>query len=161
MLSTFPGLVAIDRFGRRFVLLTGAIGMGVSQYIVAACGAATSIDNNSSVIAQFSFICIYIFFFASTWGPAAWVVTGEMFPLRARAKGLSMTTVSLLITARQVLRLLTINCLTGSKLVLQLDVGVHHPLPHRRAIREPRNQYLLDLGRFLLDRIRFCLLHDL
>jgi len=90
--STFPGLWAIDRFGRRPVLLTGALGMGISQYIVAACGAATSIHNDSSVIAQFSFICIYIFFFASTFGPGAWVVTGEMFPLRARAKGLALTT---------------------------------------------------------------------
>lgn len=33
--STFPGLYAIDRFGRRPVLLTGALGMGVCQYIVA------------------------------------------------------------------------------------------------------------------------------
>ena len=31
---TIPGLFAIDRFGRRPVLLTGAIGMGVCQYIV-------------------------------------------------------------------------------------------------------------------------------
>jgi len=35
---------------------------------------------------------IYIFFFASSWGPVAWVVTGEMFPLKVRAKCLSMTT---------------------------------------------------------------------
>ena len=33
-------------------------------------------------------------FFASTWGPCAWVVTGEIFPLKARAKGLSITTAS-------------------------------------------------------------------
>lgn len=66
--------------------------MGVSQYIVAACGVATTLSNDASVIAQFVFICTYIFFFASTFGPGAWVVTGEMFPLRARAKGLSMTT---------------------------------------------------------------------
>ena len=39
-----------------------------------------------------AFVCVYIFFFASTWGPIAWVVTGEIFPLKARARGLSMTT---------------------------------------------------------------------
>ncbi|KAJ6141484.1 hypothetical protein N7470_009874 [Penicillium chermesinum] len=89
---TFPGLWAIDRFGRRPVLLTGAIGMGVSQYIVAACGAATPITNFSSQCAQFAFICIYISFFASTFGPCAWVVTGEIPSLRLRAKTLSMTT---------------------------------------------------------------------
>ncbi|KAK8120300.1 hypothetical protein PG999_004420 [Apiospora kogelbergensis] len=42
--------------------------------------------------AGIAFVCIYIFFFASTWGPLAWVVTGEIFPLKSRARGLSMTT---------------------------------------------------------------------
>lgn len=66
--------------------------MGVCQYVVAACGAATPITNDSSVIAQFCFICFYIFFFASTFGPGAWVVTGELFPLKVRAKCLAATT---------------------------------------------------------------------
>lgn len=92
VIMTFPGLYAIDRFGRRPVLLTGAIGMGTCQFIVAACGAATPTTNFNSQAAQFAFVCIYISFFASTFGPAAWVVTGEMFPLKVRAKCLSMTT---------------------------------------------------------------------
>ncbi|KAF1347513.1 putative transporter [Delphinella strobiligena] len=92
VVSTFPGLYAIDKLGRRPVLLIGALGMGVSQYIVAACGAATDVSNFSSAAAQLAFVCIYIFFFASTFGPGAWVVTGEMFPLKVRAKCLSMTT---------------------------------------------------------------------
>lgn len=29
---------------------------------------------------------------ACSWGPVAWVVTGEIFPLKVRAKCLSMTT---------------------------------------------------------------------
>lgn len=69
VITTFPGLWAIDRFGRRPVLLVGALGMGVSQYIVAACGVATSRDNYASSCAQFAFICTFIFFFASTFGP--------------------------------------------------------------------------------------------
>ncbi|KAG2421279.1 hypothetical protein HFD88_005253 [Aspergillus terreus] len=89
---TLPGLWAVDRFGRRPVLLIGALGMGVSQYIVAACGAATPTTNFTSQCAQFAFICIYVSFFASTFGPCAWVVTGEIFTLQTRAKCLSMTT---------------------------------------------------------------------
>jgi MFS transporter, SP family, sugar:H+ symporter len=59
--------------------------------------------------AGIAFVCIYIFFFASTWGPLAWwdiwicehvgvtnvllrVVSGELFPLKTRARSLSMTT---------------------------------------------------------------------
>ncbi|GAB7359659.1 hypothetical protein MBLNU230_g6838t1 [Neophaeotheca triangularis] len=94
VVGTFPGLYVIDAFGRRPLLLAGALGMGICQYIVAACGVATENDNNSSAIAQFSFICIYIVFFASTFGPGAWVVTGEIFPLKVRAKCLSLTTAS-------------------------------------------------------------------
>ena len=94
VVSTFPGLYAIDKLGRRPILLIGALGMGICQYVVGACGVATSLTNGSSAQAQFAFICIYIFFFASTFGPAAWVVTGEIFPLKVRAKCLSMATAS-------------------------------------------------------------------
>ncbi|KAF2166670.1 hypothetical protein M409DRAFT_66640 [Zasmidium cellare ATCC 36951] len=94
VVSTFPGLWAIDALGRRTVLLVGALGMGVSQYIVSILGVATPASNDDSARAQFAFICIYIFFFASTFGPGAWVVTGEIFPLKVRAKCLSMTTAS-------------------------------------------------------------------
>jgi len=41
-----------------------------------------------------AFICIYIFFFATTWGPAAWVVIGEIFPLPIRSRGVALSTAS-------------------------------------------------------------------
>lgn len=40
------------------------------------------------------FTCLYIAFFAATWGPAAWVVTGEIYPLPIRAKGVALATAS-------------------------------------------------------------------
>lgn len=92
---TLPGLYCIDKFGRRPVLLVGALGMGVCQYIVAIAGVATNTSQNyGSALAQFVFLCVYVSFFASTFGPAAWVVTGELFPLKTRAKCLSMVSVS-------------------------------------------------------------------
>jgi len=89
--STFPGLYMVEKWGRRPLLMFGAIGMSVCQMIVAAVGTALPTDHaaNQALIA---FVCIYIFFFACSWGPVAWVVTGEIFPLKARAKCLSMTT---------------------------------------------------------------------
>jgi len=98
--STFPGLYLVEKMGRRNLLLMGAIGMCVCQFIVGAVGmtADSSVDsgniNTSAQKAAIAFVCFYIFFFASSWGPVAWVVTGEMFPLKARAKCLSMTTAS-------------------------------------------------------------------
>jgi len=101
--STIPGLYAIDKWGRRPMLFWGAVGMAVSQLIVAATGVTSTAQNSDGVVyatniagqkAAIAFVCIFIFFFASTWGPIAWVVTGEIFPLKVRAKCLSMTTAS-------------------------------------------------------------------
>lgn len=78
--------------GRRNLLLMGAIGMSVCQYIVAITGTVTATDDLSAQKVAIAFVCIYLFFFASSWGPVAWVVTGELFPLKVRAKALSMTT---------------------------------------------------------------------
>ncbi|KAH6698092.1 high-affinity glucose transporter [Leptodontidium sp. MPI-SDFR-AT-0119] len=99
--STFPGLYAIEKWGRRPVLLTGAIGMCISQFVVAILGTTTTgqdaagniiVHNLAAQKGAIAFICFYIFFFAASWGPVAWVVTGEIFPLKVRAKSLSVTT---------------------------------------------------------------------
>lgn len=90
VVSTFPGLYLVEKWGRRPLLLFGAIGMFVCQYIVAIVGTAASSQVANKVL--IAFVCFYIFFFASSWGPVAWVVTGEIFPLKSRAKCLSMTT---------------------------------------------------------------------
>jgi hypothetical protein len=81
--------------------------MLVCQLIVAIVGdtvgfnhthtdaAGTIVANNTSAVnAQIAFICIYIFFFASTWGPGAWIVIGEIFPLPIRARGVGLSTAS-------------------------------------------------------------------
>lgn len=101
VVSTIPGLYAIDKWGRRPLLFWGAIGMCISQLLVAILGTTTTGQDSAGNIlvynvaaqkASIAFVCIYIFFFASTWGPLAWVVTSEIFPLQHRAKGLSITT---------------------------------------------------------------------
>lgn len=80
----------VEKWGRRPLLMFGAVGMCVSQLIVAIVGTAASSTVANKVL--IAFVCVYIFFFASSWGPVAWVVTGELFPLKARAKCLSITT---------------------------------------------------------------------
>lgn len=90
VICTFPGLYLVEKWGRRPLLLFGAIGMCFSQFVVAIVGVTTDSDVANKVL--IAFVCIYIFFFACSWGPVAWVVTGELFPLKVRAKSLSMTT---------------------------------------------------------------------
>ncbi|KAF4627370.1 hypothetical protein G7Y89_g10782 [Cudoniella acicularis] len=81
----------IERFGRRTILIWGALGMLICEFIVGIVGvtaAAPSRHNSSAVSAQIAFICIYIFFFATTWGP------GEIFPLPIRSRGVALSTAS-------------------------------------------------------------------
>jgi sugar porter (SP) family MFS transporter len=91
--STPISFWTVERFGRRPLLIWGAVGMVVCEFIVGIIGVADG-SNPTVVKVQIAFICIYIFFFASTWGPGAWVVVGEMFPLPIRGRGVALSVAS-------------------------------------------------------------------
>ena len=91
---TLSGMWGIKHFGRRSLLLWGAALMCICEFLVAIIGVTISIDNKSGQQALIALVCIYIAGFASTWGPIAWVITGEIFPLNIRAKAMSMSTAS-------------------------------------------------------------------
>ncbi len=82
----------IERFGRRTIMIWGALGMVVCEFIVAIIGVTDS--SKPAISAMIAFICLYIFFFATTWGPGAWVVIGEVFPLPIRSRGVALSTAS-------------------------------------------------------------------
>ena len=90
--STPLSFWTVERFGRRTILIYGAAGMTICEFIVAIIGVST--NSAAALSAMIAFICIYIFFFASTWGPGAWVVIGEIFPLPIRARGVALSTSS-------------------------------------------------------------------
>lgn len=91
--STPLSFYTVEKMGRRVLLIYGAIGMVVCEFIVAIAGTVDG-ENQNTVKAMISFICIYIFFFASTWGPGAWIVIGEIFPLPIRSRGVALSTAS-------------------------------------------------------------------
>ena len=91
--STPISFYTIERFGRRTLLIWGALGMLICEFIVAIAGTVDG-SNPATVRAEIAFICIYIFFFASTWGPGAWVVIGEIYPLPIRSRGVALSTAS-------------------------------------------------------------------
>lgn len=102
--STPLSFWSVERFGRRPLLIWGAVGMIAAQLIVAVIGVATGQDNyrgrigdaanDAAVKAMIAFICINIFFFATTWGPVGWVIVGESFPLPIRSRGVGISTAS-------------------------------------------------------------------
>ncbi|CAI5015592.1 BBT_HP_G0093660.mRNA.1.CDS.1 [Saccharomyces cerevisiae] len=89
VICTLPGIALVELAGRRRLLLWGAVGMCVSEFLVAIIGTAVpnSKAANKTLIA---FSCTFIASFAATWGPLAWVVVGEIFPLRVRAKSVAI-----------------------------------------------------------------------
>jgi MFS family permease len=98
VVSTLPGLYMVERLGRRKLLLFGAVVMTISQFIVGIVGATAAKERENSpkaaLNAIIAFVCIFIFGFACSWGPVAWVLTGELFTLKTRAKQMSMATAS-------------------------------------------------------------------
>lgn len=107
--STPLSFWTVERFGRRTILIVGAAGMLVCQFLVAIIGVTIGFnhthpdptdstkniaDNIAAVNAQIAFIAIFIFWFASTWGPGAWIVIGEIFPLPIRSRGVGLSTAS-------------------------------------------------------------------
>ncbi|EOO04023.1 putative high-affinity glucose transporter snf3 protein [Phaeoacremonium minimum UCRPA7] len=107
--STPLSFWTVERFGRRTILIYGAFGMLICQFLVAIIGVTIGFnhthpdpndadlslaDNIPAVNAQIAFIAIFIFFFASTWGPGAWIVIGEIFPLPIRSRGVGLSTAS-------------------------------------------------------------------
>ncbi|ODV86419.1 hypothetical protein CANARDRAFT_27630 [[Candida] arabinofermentans NRRL YB-2248] len=86
---TIPGIYFVEILGRRKMLIMGAAGMTVSNLVIATVGVTTD-----SIIANYimiAFVCLFIAFFASTWGPLVWVLVGEMYSLSVRQKAVSIT----------------------------------------------------------------------
>lgn len=93
VIFTIPGIALIELAGRRNLLLWGAIGMCVSEIIVASVGTALP-DSTAANKTLIAFSCTFIASFAATWGPLAWVVIGEIYPLRVRGKSVAFCTAS-------------------------------------------------------------------
>lgn len=95
VVSTVPGMIVIEHWGRRKLLMVGALGMAACQLLMASFTTAThgSLEDAAQTI-LIAFCAVNIFFFAASWGPVAWVVTSEIYPLKIRAKAMSVSTAS-------------------------------------------------------------------
>ncbi|QLL33147.1 hypothetical protein HG536_0E00570 [Torulaspora globosa] len=98
---TALSLYTVDKFGRRNCLLYGCVGM-ICCYVVYASVGVTRLwpggqGNGSSKGAgncMIVFACFYIFCFATTWAPIAYVIISESFPLRIKSKAMAIASAS-------------------------------------------------------------------
>ncbi|KAF4972877.1 hypothetical protein FSARC_648 [Fusarium sarcochroum] len=92
---TFFGIYAAEKFGRRWPLIIGGVWQCAWLVIFASVGTAIDPeDSSTSGIVMIVSACLFIASYAVSWGPLGWVVVGEVFPLRTRAKQASLATAS-------------------------------------------------------------------
>ncbi|CCE64363.1 hypothetical protein TPHA_0H01570 [Tetrapisispora phaffii CBS 4417] len=95
--STFVALYVVDRYGRRNCLLWGCVGMVCCYVVYASVGVTRLYPNGQSQPTSqgagncmIVFACFFIFCFATTWAPIAYVIVSETYPLRIRGKAISI-----------------------------------------------------------------------
>ncbi|KAH7324778.1 general substrate transporter [Stachybotrys elegans] len=96
---TIIALWIIGRFGRRPILLIGAISMMICFLVYAFIGHfaldhadPSSTPDAGAVLVTFS--CLAIAAFAISWGPLVWAVNAELYPLRYRSVCMGLATAS-------------------------------------------------------------------
>ena len=85
LLATILAMAAIDRWGRKPLLLTGSIGMALAQggvALVMASGAYRAL--------LLPLLVVFIISFAISQGAVIWVFLSEIFPTAVRARGQSV-----------------------------------------------------------------------
>lgn len=89
--STVPPWYLVDRLGRRFILMWGAIAMVIS---LSAISYFIHIDIHWTPRLVVIFVMIYNGAFGASWGPIPWLYPPEILPMSIRAKGASLSTAS-------------------------------------------------------------------
>ena len=89
--STIPPWYLVDKWGRRPILLSGAVAMIISLSLI---GYFIFIDIRLTPTLVVLFVMIYNAAFGASWGPIPWLYPPEILPLSIRAKGASLSTAS-------------------------------------------------------------------
>ena len=93
---TLVAIGTIDRVGRRALLLVGSAGMALSLGTLSYVFGTAPVDGGEPVLGDTAGIValvaanLFVVFFGVSWGPAVWVLLGEMFNNRIRAGALGL-----------------------------------------------------------------------
>ncbi|EDU44385.1 ProP Permease of the major facilitator superfamily [Pyrenophora tritici-repentis] len=92
-IATIPAVLYIDRLGRKPVLAVGAIGMAFSHFVIAVI-LAKNIDNfenhRAAGWAAVVMVWLFVIHFGYSWGPCAWILIAEIWPLSTRPYGTAL-----------------------------------------------------------------------
>ncbi|KAF2230855.1 general substrate transporter [Viridothelium virens] len=92
-LATIPAVMYVDKLGRKPVLVIGALGMASCHFIIA--GISGSFENDwkshgSAAWAAVAMVWIFVIHFGYSWGPCAWILIAEIWPLSNRPYGIAL-----------------------------------------------------------------------
>ena len=85
LLFTVLAIMTVDKFGRKPLMIIGALGMAISMFAL-----GTTFFMESVGIGALVFMLIYVASFAMSWGPVCWVLLSEIFPNKIRGRALAV-----------------------------------------------------------------------
>jgi MFS family permease len=89
-IASWVAVFTIERFGRRPLMLFGAVGMSLTMAVLA--GATSNIENKAR--GYVATVCLFVFnsFFAIGWLGMTWLYPAEITPLSIRAPANAVST---------------------------------------------------------------------
>lgn len=88
--TAIPGIWAVERLGRRPLLVLGAIAMSALAYTLAILSSASSPGAAATERAIVVLITLHIAAYSLSWGPLARLLPNEIIPMPVRAKAISL-----------------------------------------------------------------------
>ena len=91
VLSTIIALVLVDKYGRKKLLNSGFIIMIITLALIGTLFLMQPLGTFGQIL-MVGATLVFIVGFAYSWGPIAWVICAEIFPLEGRDFGMTITT---------------------------------------------------------------------
>ncbi|KAF7897308.1 hypothetical protein EAF00_005536 [Botryotinia globosa] len=92
-IATIPSVLYIDKLGRKPILTIGAIGMATCHIIIAVIVAKNKDsweEHKAAGWAAVAMVWLFVIHFGYSWGPCAWILVAEIWPLSNRPYGIAL-----------------------------------------------------------------------